>query len=198
MNPLHAKSLSFILILLFSLVLSAQADCPDCKEVAKGMIPEQFLAKHVKQLPSGIHIWDVEEAIPQLRKGETNILWVDTRPKSFFKMGTVKNAVLLVYDQEGVKVPEENHGPALTLEKLTQAMKALDPDPSKVTVVYFCQGPECHRSYNAALQSAQVYGLSPDKVVWFRDGYPHLEKAVMEDPKLKRRKEIFLQGDILK
>lgn len=184
-----------ILLLLTGSVFAA-TECKECEEVDKGRIPEQFLDPTLKVLPSGIAIWDLEEAVPALKEKEAKYLWVDTRPGSFLEIGTIKNAVNLVCDLQGVAIPDADAPNAITKEKLVAAMKAIDPDINAVTVIFFCQGPKCHRSYNAALRSVKEYGLSIDKVVWFREGYPNLEKQILSDPKLKRRITNFLRGKV--
>jgi hypothetical protein len=76
-------------------------------------------------------------------------------------------------------------------------MKKISPDITEVTVIFFCQGPKCHRSYDAALRSVAEYGMAPSKVVWYRDGYPNLEKHILATPKLKKRISKYLMGDIV-
>ncbi|MDX2447781.1 MAG: hypothetical protein QNK29_11375 [Desulfobacterales bacterium] len=163
------------------------AECKECVEVAKGKIPAQFIDKSVKALPSGIIIWDIDEAIKTLKKKTNTILWVDTRPKSFFDMGSVKNAELLVCDMKGIPIDEDALGPAISKKRLETAIKKIHPDMAAVTLVFFCQGPKCHRSYDAAIRAVLEYGYPADKVVWFRAGYPLLETHIMGNPKLKKR-----------
>ena len=191
-------------VIIFSLIfgflflaLPACAECPDCAEVAKGKIPAEFLDSSLKAHPAGFKIWDVDESLQALKDKNGKYLWIDTRPASFLKIGTVKDAVQLVYDQKGTPVPEDKHGPELTKERLMTAVAKIDSDVTAVKVIFFCQGPKCHRSYNAALRAIAEYGLSPDNVIWFRAGYPNLEKYITNDPKLKRRIKRYLQGDIL-
>jgi hypothetical protein len=168
------------------------AECKECTEVAKGKIPAEFLDPSLKKLPSGIAIWDVEEAMSALKKKNSPYLWVDTRPKSFYEMGTIKNAAHLVYDQSGKTVPEDKHGPALTKERL---MAAMSQGASLSKVVFYCQGPKCHRSYNAALKTVKEFGFQVDQVIWFRGGYPNLETHIMDNPKLNKRISRYLQGE---
>jgi hypothetical protein len=177
--------------------LPVYAECPDCIEVAKGKIPEKFLDTSLKNHPARFVIWDVDESIQALKDKNGKYLWVDTRPGSFLKIGTVKNAVHLVCDLQGTAIPEDKHGPELTKERLMSAISTIDTNASAVKVIFFCQGPKCHRSYNAALRSVSEFGLKPDNVVWFRAGYPNLEKHITSDPKLKRRVQRYLQGDII-
>ena len=185
-----------LLLLLFPGLIFAAVECKECEEVAKGKIPAQFLDPSLKILPSGIAIWDVEEAMPALKDKGSKYLWVDTRPGSFLEIGTTKNAVNLVCDLQGVPIPDVDAPHAITKEKLIEAMKTVDPDINAVTVVFFCQGPKCHRSYNAALRCVKDYGFGVDQVVWFRGGYPNLEKHILTDPKLKRRISKYLRGKV--
>ncbi len=191
---IHALSL---IAAFFFISTSAEAECPECMEVAKGKIPAKYLDPSLKNHPSGLVIWDVDESMKALKDKNGKYLWVDTRPGSFLKIGTVKDAVHLVCDQKGTMVPEDKHGPELTRERLMSAIQKIDPSTDSVTLVFFCQGPKCHRSYDAALRAITEYGLNPDNVVWFRAGYPNLEKHITTNPKLKRRINRYLQGDIL-
>lgn len=154
-------------------------------EVGKGQIPNDHLAASMKTLPWGVQVWDVDEAVKAMNS-QAKILWVDTRPTSFFKQGTVKEAVLLVYNQTGAEYPDGE--PVCTKESLSKAMAAAEAD----MVVFFCQGPKCHRSYNAAYVAVQEWGLDPANVVWFRAGYPDLFKAVGDNAKLKRKAPKYL------
>lgn len=185
----------FMLFLWTGLTLAAP-ECKECEEVAKGKIPAKFLDPSLKTLPSGIAIWDVEEALPALKDKKGKYLWVDTRPGSFLEIGTTKNAVNLVCDLQGIPIPEADTPNAISKEKLFDAMKAVDPDINAVKAIFFCQGPKCHRSYNAALRCVKDYGLGVDQVVWFRGGYPNLEKYILSDPKLKRRVKKYLRGKV--
>lgn len=188
-----------LLLVVLSFVFSGIAsalDCPECKEVAKGNIPKAHLVKALKTLPSGIRIWDNEEAIDALKDSNAKILWVDTRPKSFLKVGTLQPAVNLVCDLKGMPITGPDAAIAITKDRLIKEMKTIDSNIQNVTVSFFCQGPECHRSYNAALRCVTDYGLSPSKVIWFRDGYPNLEKFILENPKLKKKINRYLRGDI--
>lgn len=169
-------------------------ECKECTEVAKGGIPQKFLEKTVKELPSGIRIWDSHEAVAAINDKESKILWVDTRPKSFFANGTVKNAVNLYYDQKTSQIPESEKGLDLTAESLKNAILKIDADPAKVRVAFFCQGPECHRSYNAALRSLGEFGLQAGQIIWFRDGYPGLLDFINRDPKLNKKMGRYIQG----
>ncbi len=154
-------------------------------EVGKGKIPANHLDAATKILPWKVAIWDVDEAV-QAIKSKEKILWVDTRPSSFFDQGTVRDAVLLVYNQSGSNYPDGE--PICTQASLEAEMKKIGADK----VVFFCQGPKCHRSYNAAFVAVTDWGMDPSKVIWFRAGYPQLFKAVAESPKLKRKAQRYL------
>lgn len=176
------------------LFLGHAEECKECIEVAKGKIPPQFLDKSIKSLPSDIAIWDSPEAIEALNDPDAKILWVDTRPESFYTIGRVKGSVLLLCDLKGAPITGEDKKIELTEEKLRAAMAEIDPDISKVKVAYFCQGPACHRSYNAAIRSVSDYGFPASQIIWFRDGYPGLLEYVNNDPKLKKRITRYLEG----
>ena len=173
-----------VCMLLLSLVLTVGV--VSAQEVEKGKIPAAHMDTSLKMLPWGVAAWDVDEAVAGLRNKKAKILWVDTRPSSFFDQGTVRDAVLLVYDQSGKSYPDDE--PVCTKESLAEAMAAAGADQ----VVFFCQGPKCHRSYNAAYIAVSEWGLSADQVIWFRAGYPNLFKAVGAEPKLKRKAARYL------
>lgn len=177
-----------VMLLALSLVLCAGLLClqtATAQEVEKGKIPPEQLNASYKKLPWGVAVWDVPEAIEQLAHGK-EVLWVDTRPESFFKQGTVKGAVSLVYDKKGAAFN------ILTEESLTKALAAAGLTKEGATIAFFCQGPACHRSYNATFVAVSDWGFSPDRVVWFRAGYPHLLQEVKANAKLKRKANQYL------
>lgn len=194
-----STSLSTLLLLAFIAIprTGFTADCPECKEVAKGKIPKAHLEKSFKKLPAGIVIWDNEEAMEKLKDSKAKVLWVDTRPGSFLKVGTLLPAVHMVCDLKGAAITGPDAANAISKDKLMKEMAKIDTDVHKVTVAFFCQGPECHRSYDAAIRSVAEYGLKPANVVWFRDGYPNLEKFILENPKLKKKIAKYLRGDVV-
>nr|WP_321466370.1 rhodanese-like domain-containing protein [uncultured Desulfobulbus sp.] len=155
------------------------------QEVEKGKIPQDQLASTYKKLPWGVAIWDVPEAVGHLSNGN-NVLWVDTRPESFFNQGTVQGAVLLIYDKKG------SAADTLTKESLAKALSDAGLSKDTATVAFFCQGPACHRSYNATFVAVTDWGYSPEKIVWFRAGYPHLLQEVKTNAKLKRKAKKYL------
>ncbi|MDD2463026.1 MAG: rhodanese-like domain-containing protein [Desulfobulbus sp.] len=173
-------TLSFLLCVGFMSLQTATA-----QEVEKGKIPQNQLAASYKKLAWGVAIWDVPEAVEKLAPGNT-VLWVDTRPESFFKQGTVQGAVLLVYDKKGAAAN------TLSAESLDKALTAAGLSKETATIAFFCQGPACHRSYNATFAAVSEWGYSPDKVVWFRAGYPHLLQEIKTNAKLKRKAKQYL------
>ncbi len=189
------KTTALLLSMACAVTLYA-GNCAECVEVAKGGIPAKYLSSTTKTLPSGIAIYDVPEAMANLEN--PSILWIDTRPTSFYKVGTLKNSIHLVYDQNEKAVAAGDASVALTEISLMTAIRKVNPDISKVKVAFFCQGPECHRSYNAALRAISEYGLSTKNVIWFRAGYPDLLSHYQNDPKLKRKIPLVFKGDITK
>ncbi len=189
------KSLVVIIVIgIVSLLYAAGA--ADFTEVDKGKVPAEFLDKSVKQLPNGIAIWDAEEAVSAIKNKTENLLWIDTRPESFFKTGTIAPAVLLCYNKNETVAPK-TETQILTAETLKNAVAKVNTDASKVTVLFFCQGPKCHRSYNAALHAVSTWNYPAAKMVWFRDGYPDTYNYIVNDKKLKRRMSKYLKGDVL-
>lgn len=164
---------------------------PQAQEVNKGEIPAAHLETSFKALPWGSPVWDESEAIEALKGGGKQI-WVDTRPASFFEKGTVSGAIHLEYDKGGS--PDNT----LTAESLTAAIAEKGGSKEDTTVVLFCQGPTCHRSYNAAYVAVKEWGFDAGRIVWFRAGYPLLLKAVKEDPKLSRKAKTFISEAGLK
>jgi len=182
-TPLSMIALAFFCCTLASPLVAAEVD--------KGKIPADQLAKSYKKLDWGVAIWDTDEAVSNLKKGE-NILWVDTRPESFFKKGTVSGAVLLIYNKKG---KEEN---TLNPESLDKALADKGIAKDQATVVFFCQGPKCHRSYNASFAAVTEWGYAPEKIIWHREGYPFLFKKVQGDAKLKRKAKRYISDDGVK
>jgi rhodanese-related sulfurtransferase len=174
------KTIFFIPLLFMFFMQTAFA-----ADVKKGEIPEDQLAPTYKKLPWGVPVWDVGDAVAALKKGE-NFLWVDNRPASFFKKGTVSGAVLLVYHN---KANPEN---TLTKESLEKAIIDAGLSKESANIVFFCQGPQCHMSYNATQAAVNEWGYSPEHVVWFRGGYPDLLQEVKNNPKLKRSAKKYL------
>lgn len=155
------------------------------QEVGKGQIPESQLAPSTTQLDWGVAVWDVDDAVKQL-KSKDKVLWVDTRPESFFVKGTVRGGVFLQYNRQG------ESGNDMTQETLDKAVAEAGLDKASAKVIMFCQGPKCHRSYNATFMAVKEWGYAPENVVWFRAGYPLLFEAVKADPKLKRKAKKYI------
>lgn len=176
-------------IVLISL-LSATVLLAALPEVDKGKVPGNYLkAASGSRLANGVQIWDEAQTIAALKSGQP-ILWIDTRPASLYREGSLKPALQLAYHKD-LGVLMKNAGPRLTQGKLRSLMRG------KSKVVFFCQGPKCHRSYNAALRSVQNWGYPASKVVWLRAGFPRVYKYIMARPALKKRKARFIKGRIL-
>lgn len=188
MPKIFSKFVHLAILAIFCLCLSTPLVA---QEVDKGKIPADQLANAYKKLPWGVDVWDEDEAVTHLQEGE-NILWVDTRPESFFKKGTVQDAVLLIYNKKGL--PENT----LTQESLDKALADKGIAKDKATIAFFCQGPKCHRSYNATFAAITEWGYAPEQIVWFRAGYPFLFKKVQADAKLKRKAKRYLSDDGVK
>ncbi|MBU1087527.1 MAG: hypothetical protein KKD05_08430 [Candidatus Omnitrophica bacterium] len=168
------------------------------EEVNKGEIPGQFLDTTLKTHPLGFLIWDEKEVIDTFDSKKKNILWVDTRLLHLYKEGTVKGSVLLTYDKnETLPEAELSETKVLTKASLLEEIAKIDPVLENVTVVFFCQGPKCHRSYNAALRAVQNWGFKPEQIIWFRAGFPLLFKYLKESPKLERKMNRYVQGDLV-
>jgi hypothetical protein len=175
--------MSLLMGLLAVLVLVGRAEAA---EVNKGEIPAEHLDKALKALPWGVQIWDIDEAKAAFKDKEATVLWIDTRPASFFDQGTMKDAQMFVYDQTGASYPDGEK--ILTKDALDAAVADANP----TYIVFFCQGPKCHRSYNAAYKAVTDWGYDTDKIVWFRDGYPIWLQTIQNDPRMKRRAQRYL------
>lgn len=173
----------FVAVLLLGVV--------QAQEVEKAGIPENQLSDSYKKLDWGVAIWDVDEAVSRLQSKEPTI-WIDTRPESFYMKGTVRDAILLPYNKQGAK------GNEMTAETLSKAVSNAGANKENATIVMFCQGPKCHRSYNATFLAVTEWGYQPENVIWFRAGYPLLLAAVKDDPKLKRKAKKYLSDEGVK
>jgi hypothetical protein len=180
-----------IVLPIFISLMATYASSDALVEVNKGQVPKKFLSKSIKVLPNGIKIWDEEEAINNLNRMNRRILWVDTRPSSMWRSGTIKNAVNLVY-HKNEKLLFSREKKKLTRGSLNRVRRG------KTKIVFFCQGPKCHRSYNAALRSVQKWGIPASQVVWLRGGYPKIYKSIQSNPRLKRKIKKYLQGSTIK
>ena len=156
-------------------------------EVDKGGIPADHLARSYKKLDWGSPVWDVPEALACLNAKE-KVLWVDTRPESFCAKGTVLNAVVIPYNKSGAE------GDDLTKDSLVAAIQKAGLAADAAKIIFYCQGPECHRSYNASFMAVTQWGFKPENVIWFRDGYPELFKEIKADSKLKRKASLYLNA----
>lgn len=175
----------FCCFLFVGIALAPETTC--AQEVDKGGIPAAHLAASCKKLPWGVSVWDVEEAVDNL-KSKKNIIWIDTRPESLYNRGTVCGALLQVYGKSG------EAGNELTQESLEAAVTKAGITKADATIVFFCQGPKCHRSYNATFAAVNSWGFDPKNIIWFRAGYPDLFTAVKTDPKLKRKAKRYLSA----
>lgn len=168
-----------LMLLVFTSVLMAQ-------EVGKGYIPNNHIVKSYKKLPWGASIWDAADAISFIQS-KKQAIWVDTRPASFLKKGTVKNAVNLLYDKQG------NSKNQLTQKTLDNQLIIAGLSKKDAKIIFFCQGPKCHRSYNATYVAVKKWGYNPENIVWFREGFPQLKKIISTDRKLVRKTKQFIQ-----
>lgn len=184
----NGKMIGKLAVGLVSLCLVCGASLAGAQEVGKGKIPESQLEKSYRQLDWGVAIWDVDDVV-KAKKDGASILWVDTRPASFFSKGTVRDAVSLIYNMKG---KEEN---TLSADSLTAALGEAGMTKENGKIVFFCQGPTCHRSYNATYTSVTEWGFSAGNIIWFREGYPYLFKAVKENAKLKRKAKKYISDD---
>ena len=83
-------------------------------------------------------------------------------------------------------------GNLLTAAKLQELLGARGLTKNTAKIVFFCQGPKCHRSYNAAYVAVDQWGYNPENIIWFRAGYPYLFKQVKANAKMRRRAKMYL------
>ncbi len=88
-----------IVTVICSLAASFLFNSAYAEEVGRGKIPVNQLESSYKKLDWGVAVWDVDEAISQLKSKE-KVLWIDTRPASFLKKGTVRGAIQLLYNNQ--------------------------------------------------------------------------------------------------
>lgn len=160
-------------------------------EVDKGGIPAAELDSSFKKLAWGSPVWDNADML-QAFNDDAKVLLIDTRPGSFFQKGTLKNAILLPFDKSG----SADNG--LNEASLAEAISKAGMTKETAKIVMFCQGPKCHRSYNAAFIAVSKWGYAADNVIWYRDGYPNLVKAIQDDAKLKRKANKYLSEEAMK
>lgn len=181
-------------LFIFSVASGAEPAKGTLEEVSKGDIPEKYLKKTLKKLPIGIRVWDVEETFKNFN--DKNVVWIDTRPSSFFQNGTFRPAVNYVYNKnEKIVISSKERETPLTKAALKDLQK--QSGVKEPVFVFFCQGPKCHRSYNAALATVQRWGYPADRIVWLRAGFPNVLKAIDTNPKLKMKKARYIKGKIL-
>lgn len=173
-----------------ALVLSS-GHLVQANEVDKGGIPATELESSFKKLAWGSPVWDNAEML-QAYNDDAKMLLIDTRPESFFQKGTLRNAILLAFDKS------DTAGNGLTEASLTEAITKAGMTKETAKIVMFCQGPKCHRSYNAAFIAVSKWGYSADNVIWYRDGYPNLVKEIQGDAKLKRKANKYLSEEAMK
>lgn len=189
---MHKKYLTLALSLALSCAMSmSTATIGFAQEVNKGGIPAVQLESSYKKLDWGVPVWDLQEALGSLDSGE-KALWVDTRPASFFGKGSVRGAVDLPYDKSGAA---DN---TLTADSLAAALAKAGLSKESAKVVFFCQGPTCHRSYNASYVAVKEWGYTPEQIIWFRAGYPDLFQGIKADAKLKRKAKKYISDEGLK
>jgi len=87
------------------------------------------------------------------------------------------------------------NGNDMTKDKLEAAITAAGLSKYSAKLVFFCQGPKCHRSYNAAFIAVTEWGFKAKNVIWYRDGYPILFKEVKNNPKMKRKAKRYISDD---
>ena len=93
--------------------------------------------------------------------GKQNVTIVDTRSQKEYDSEHVRGAVLASYVEKSLK--------EIDFDVAKDDFSALQKLPKDKPLVFFCNGPECWKSYKAS-RAAVAAGYS--KVYWFRGGIP--------------------------
>ncbi len=118
------------------------------------------LGIHTPASLAGVTRVSAEEVAKLMLQADKPVL-VDTRSAKEYANETLPGAILASYGEKSLK--ERDYNPQL--DDLSAIQKL---DKTKPTV-FFCNGPECWKSYKAAEQ-AQKMGFT--KVFWLRGGLP--------------------------
>jgi hypothetical protein len=160
-------------------------------EVALGEVPAEHRSGTCRVLPWGVEVWSLEEAVSHMIN-EAAVLWVDTRPANLNMEGSLRRAVCMPFERSGAE------GNGLSREKLIAAIASSGYSNSTVKIVFFSETTDCHRSYNAAYNAAVEWGIDPERIVWFREGYPGFFREIRDNPILRRKAMNFLSEEALR
>jgi rhodanese-related sulfurtransferase len=88
---------------------------------------------------------------------------VDTRVAAEYAEGHIKGAKSVPYREKSAKAPDFDAAQdEFNLAKL--------PADKATALVFYCNGPECWKSYKAGIAAVKA-GYS--KILWYRDGFPN-------------------------
>ena len=100
--------------------------------------------------------------------------FIDVRKdKDFYTTGTIPGSIHLEYKFEKAIYNGETN---LTKEKIQEILK------NKRGVIFFCNGPKCPRSFNASIAAVNQWGISPEKIKWYRNGAPAWDMHLLVKP----------------
>ena len=106
------------------------------------------------------------EEVAELAK--QGVTLVDTRTQKEYENEHVRGAVLVPYVEKSLK--------EIDFDAAKDDFSALKALPTDKPVVFFCNGPECWKSYKAS-RAASLAGYT--KVYWFRGGMPEWREKHM-------------------
>lgn len=161
------KRLMFSLVFFSSLSVSlaSYAACtvsPGFENFNKTDFKGELEAKELSPA-LGIQYYTPAMVKDALQNKTSSIVFVDTRPKSFFDQCRIKGSSVYEYKTAAATGDLKKE----LVEKWVKEGK---------TVVFYCNDLKCYRSTNAALQAVCNWGIPADKIGWFGKGVPGLAK----------------------
>ncbi len=112
--------------------------------------------------PLGVHRVSTEALEQQFKAG--NWALVDVRKDADIQnKGTIPGAYHAEYKFEAARYTGATKLTKEIVQRLLERYRG---------VVFFCNGPKCPRSFNACVAAAQFWGISSDRIRWYRGGVP--------------------------
>jgi rhodanese-related sulfurtransferase len=121
----------------------------------------RYIASLAIQTPPALPGATLVDAVEVARLVKAGALAVDTRTPSEFEREHIAGAINLPYVESSLK--ERDFNPAL------DDFRALERAPKGRALIFFCNGPECWKSYKAA-KVAVSRGMP--NIYWYRKGMP--------------------------
>lgn len=100
--------------------------------------------------------------------------FIDVRKDDdYSETGTIPSAIHLEYQFQNASYTGKTE---LTGPRIKAILK------EKKGVIFFCNGPKCSRSFNAAIAAVYHWGIPADRVKWFRRGAPSWDMHLLVKP----------------